>query len=125
MYMWYYGLHIITGVSWIVFLLQFIKTFQYNKTADKVIFNFLSLFFMFVVLFLGVKLILMNPSVAKSGGWLHTKLSLIIILMLENLYLSVKFFKKKTISKILSEFLYWFTYIVFAVILYLAIFKSF
>ncbi len=125
MYMWYFNLHLIAAISWMVFLLQFIKTFQYNKKTDKIIFNFLSLFFMIIVLFLGTKMILMNTGVAKSGGWLHAKLSLVIILMLENIYLSIKFFKKKSISNLLCSFFYWSDYIIFIIILYLSLFRPF
>jgi len=125
MYMWYFGLHLIAGISWMIFLLGFIKSFQSNKKVDKIIFNFLSLFFMLIVLFLGVKVILLNPIVAKSGGWLHTKLSFVIVLMLENIYLSMKFFKKKSISSKLSEILFWLSYVIFVIILYLSIFKPF
>ncbi len=125
MYLWYFNLHLIAAISWMVFLLQFIKTFQYDKKADKVIFNFLSLFFMLIMLFLGTKMILMNPAVAKSGGWLHTKLSFVIILMLENVYLSLKFFKKKKISGLFLEILYWLSYILFILVISLSLFKPF
>ena len=125
MYLWYFNLHLIAAISWMVFLLQFIKTFQYDKKADKVIFNFLSLFFMLIVLFLGIKMILMNPSVAKKSGWLHTKLSFVIILMLENVYLSLKFFKKKKITRLFLEILYWLSYILFILSISLSLFKPF
>ncbi len=125
MYLWYFNLHLIAAISWMVFLLQFIKTFQYDKKADKVIFNFLSLFFMLIVLFLGIKMILMNPAVAKKSGWLHTKLSFVIILMLENIYLSLKFFKKKKITRLFLEILYWLSYILFILSISLSLFKPF
>ena len=125
MYLWYFNLHLIAAISWMVFLLQFIKTFQYDKKADKVIFNFLSLFFMLIVLFLGIKMILMNPAVAKKSGWLHTKLSFVIILMLENVYLSLKFFKKKKITRLFLEILYWLSYILFILVISLSLFKPF
>ncbi len=125
MYLWYFNLHLIAAISWMVFLLQFIKTFQYDKKADKVIFNFLSLFFMLIVLFLEIKMILMNPAVAKKSGWLHTKLSFVIILMLENIYLSLKFFKKKKITRLFLEILYWLSYILFILSISLSLFKPF
>ncbi len=125
MYLWYFNLHLIAAISWMVFLLQFIKTFQYDKKVDKVIFNFLSLFFMLIVLFLGIKMILMNPAVAKKSGWLHIKLSFVTILMLENIYLSLKFFKKKKISRLFLEILYWLSYILFILSISLSLFKPF
>lgn len=118
MYLWYINFHLIAGISWMVFLLQFVR-------EKKLIFNVLSLVFMLIVLILGTKSILLNPSIAKSGGWLHTKLSLVIVLMLENVYLSIRAFKKKGISKFLSEVIYWFDYIVLVAILVLSLFRPF
>ena len=122
MYMWYLGFHVIAGVSWMVFLLSFIRSFE---SKSRVIFNVLSLISMIVLLLLGIRLILLNPSVAKSGGWLHTKLSFVIILMLENLYLSFLSFKKKNLSKFVLEVMYWFSYILLVVILALSFFRPF
>jgi len=118
MYWWYLNFHIIAGVSWIIFLLQFIR-------ERKLVFNVLSLFFMIAVLGIGTKVILLNPSIAKSGAWLHTKLSFVILLMIENLYLSFIFFIKKDISEFLSKLLYWITYAIFIIILVLSLFRPF
>jgi len=118
MYLWYMNLHLIAGISWIFFLISFIRD-------RKAIFNLLSLIFMLIVIFLGVKLITLNPSILKSGGWLHAKLSLIVILMFENLYLSILYFKKKEISKILLETFYWMDYIILITIFGLGFFRPF
>ena len=122
MYLLYYNLHIISVVSWMVFLLQLLKSIEYNKKADKIIFSFLSLFFMGILTFLGVKLILLNPSIEKSANWLHFKLTLVLILMFENFFLIYVAFKKSLKEKIL-EIMYWISYILFVIILFLTTFK--
>ena len=124
MYYFYYGLHLIAVFSWAVFLLQFIKSYQ-NDLDDKYIFGFLSLFMMFVVLFVGTKLMLLNSSVTKSGNWLHVKLSFDILLMIENITLLAFVFKHKTLSKKILEILYWLSYVAFVLMVALSVFRPF
>jgi len=95
MYVWYYGFHFLTVISWMVFLLQFIKSLEYRKFSEGYIFGLLSIFFMIVLTYLGTKLILFNPSIEKSGNWFHLKLSVVLIIIFENIYLIYAFLKKK------------------------------
>ena len=125
MYLIFYNLHLLVVVSWMLFLLQFIKAVEYKKEVEGYIFGFLSLFFMLIMLFIGTKMILMNPQIAKSGAWLHTKLSFVILLMLENLFFLYKFFKKKSVSVKFAEILYWVSYMLFMFILALSMFRPF
>ena len=122
--MFYYVLHIITVVSWSIFLLQFIKSLQ-NDTQDKFIFFILSLFFMAVVLFVGTKLMLLAPGIAKSGGWIHVKLSFAVLMIIENLVLAFICLKHKVISSKLYEIMYWVSYISFMIMLFLSLLKPF
>ncbi len=108
-----------------LFLLQFIKTIEYKNIKDEYIFGFLSLFFMIAVLFIGIKMILMNTGVAKSGGWLHFKLSLVVLLMIENIFFLFKFLKKKEIPVKFTEISYWLSFIFFIIILLLSMFRPF
>ena len=120
----FFGLHLIAAVSWMVFLLLLIKSVQ-NNTADKFIFSIVSLFFMVLVLYFGVRLMLLNPNVAKSGGWLHVKLSFDILLMIFNLYLTYVVFRRKSISSKFLEISFWLTYLIFVFMLYLTMFRPF
>jgi putative membrane protein len=122
--MLFFGLHLMAVVSWIVFLLLLIKAIQ-NESADKYIFSFTSLFFMVLVLYFGVRLMLLNPSAAKSGGWLHVKLSFDILLMIYNVYLVYAVFKNKTISSKFLEISFWLTYLIFMFMIYLTMFRPF
>ncbi len=120
----YFALHLIVAVSWMIFLLQFIKSAQ-NNDVGKYIFGFLSLFFMVIVLFFGVKLMLLNPSVAKSGGWLHVKLSFAVLLILENTVLLYFVLRKKHLSAKCLEICYWLSYIAFMFMIYLTMYRPF
>lgn len=123
--MFYYGLHLIAVFSWAIFLLQFIKSAQ-NDLPDKYIFGFLSLFFMFLVLWCGVKLMLMNPQISKtSGAWLHTKLTLALLMIIENFYIGYLVLKNKSLSQKTMEILYWCSYLVFVLMIALTMFRPF
>ncbi len=125
MFSFYFSLHIIAVTSWVLFLLQFIKSLQHQKINESYVFGFLSLFFLIIVFYLGVKLISFNVDVFKSGGWLHLKITLALILGIENLYYFYAFLKKKYISKKIMEITYWLTYLIFVFILFLTLFRPF
>ncbi len=125
MFSFYFSLHIIAVTSWVLFLLQFIKSLQYQNITEEYIFGFLSLFFLIITFYLGIKLISFNVDVFKSGGWLHLKITLASILAIENLYYIFKFFKRKFISKKIAEINYWLTYLIFVFILFLTLFRPF
>ena len=122
--MFFYGIHFLVVMSWAIFLLEFIKTLQ-NNLKDKYLFGILSIIFMFIVLFVGTKLILLNPSVSKSGIWLHLKLSIDILLMIENVFLLIVLFKKKTFSAKFYIIMYWFSYLAFISMAGLSMFRPF
>ncbi len=122
--MFYFVLHIIVVVSWVLFLLQFIKSLQHKVFSESYIFGFLSLFFLIVSFYLGVKLIKLNPH-DLTNGWLHLKITLALILAVENLFYLIKFFLKKPISIKFAEISYWISYLIFVFILYLTLAKPF
>jgi len=80
---------------------------------------------MLIVLGVGTKLMLLNPAVAKSGAWLHVKLSFDILLMIENIYLLYVLFKSKKLSDKVYEILYWGSYLSFILMIALTMFRPF
>lgn len=120
MYYILYSFHFILFFSYGVFFLQFIKSLQFN--LQKKLFAILSIVFMILLLIDGTELILSNPAVAKSGAWLHVKLLIFIIVMLENIYFV---FTRKRFSLKFYEILYFFNYLCFIIIIMLAMFKPF
>ena len=124
MFYFLYGLHLLVVFSWAIFLLQFIKSLE-NNLGDKYIFGILSVIMMLIVLGVGTKLMLLNPTIAKSGAWLHVKLSFDILLMIENLYLLYVLFKNKILSDKIYEILYWGSYVSFILMIALTMFRPF
>ena len=122
--MFYFALHSIVVVSWAIFLLQFIKSME-NKTKDLFIFSILSIFSLILTFILGIKLITINLDILKSGGWLHLKITLAVILAIENFVYLILFFKKKEVSAKILEISYWGSYIIFMIILFLTFMRPF
>ncbi|GAB6045051.1 hypothetical protein JCM11957_06490 [Caminibacter profundus] len=122
MYYLWYGFHLLVVFSWAIFLLQFIKSLQ-NNLSDKYIFGILSVFMMLIVLGIGTKLILLNPVVAKSGGWFHIKLTFDVLLIIENIFLVYVLLKKINFSSKIYEIMYWLSFMIFIIMIALTMFR--
>jgi uncharacterized membrane protein len=85
----------------------------------------ISLLFMLLVLYLGVKLMLAMPGVSKNGNWLHVKLSIDILAMVTNIYLAYLSFKNKRISPVFSQILFWGSAGMFIAMYYITLFRPF
>jgi len=116
-------LHMLLVFGWAVFMVSLAKSVESRENSK--ILALISLFFMFSVLFVGTKLMLVFPQVAKSGLWIHTKLSIDILAMLLNIYLVYVVFKNKKISVKVSKTIYWTTVAMFMGMYYLTLFKPF
>jgi len=114
--------HMIAVFGWALFLTSLILSL--NKKNSKV-FAVLSLVFMFSVLFIGTKLMLMMPGIAKSGMWIHVKLSIDIAAMLLNVYLAVKVFKGAQIGEKAAGVFYWLNVGMFFAMYVLTLFRPF
>ena len=117
------NLHMMAVFCWAVFLVSLVQSLrcsQYSKLLAV-----LSLVFMLIVLFVGTKLMLLFPSVVKSGMWIHVKLSIDILAMLVNIYLVYIVLKNKAISQKLSSILYWAVVLMFLMMYGLTLFKPF
>jgi putative membrane protein len=85
----------------------------------------LSFVMMLVVLAIGTKIMLLMPKVAKSGMWLHVKLSFDIIAMAINTYFLFLAIKNKKLSQKSSVLFYWGIVVMFLIMLLLTLFKPF
>jgi len=116
----YIYIHMILVFLWAVFLISFVLSFCFKK-YEKV-FLALSSIFMVLVFYTGVKLMHLFPGIAKSGMWIHIKLTFVLVVMIVNLYLIFKFLKKAYVNVML----YYFFIILFFFIMYiLTFFKPF
>ena len=121
--MWLVNLHIMAVFCWAVFLISLVQSIKCNQNSKFL--AILSIIFMLSVLFIGTKLMLLFPEVAKSGMWIHLKLSIDILTMFVNIYLVYIVLKNKTISQKLSSILYWAVVLMFLMMYGLTLFKPF
>jgi putative membrane protein len=108
---------------WAIFLISLVTSINCKQNSKTL--AILSFVFMLIVLFVGTKLMLAYPGVAKSGMWIHTKLSIDILAMVINIYLVYVVFKRKNLSKFLSDIIFWFLILIFIGMYYLTLFKPF
>jgi putative membrane protein len=118
-----FNLHLLVVFCWAVFLVSLAQSLMYNQYSKLL--ASLSFIFMLSVLFIGTKLMLLFPSVAKSGMWIHIKLLIDILAMLVNIYLVFVVFKNKTISQKFARIIYLGVIVMFLVMYVLTLFKPF
>jgi hypothetical protein len=123
--MFYYVVHLALAFGWAMFLLTFIKTMQFKDIKESKIFGFLSFIFMLVVMMVGVKIMLSNHSIIKSGYWIHLKLSIDILLMLETIFLLNLLRVGKFISAKCGNIMYIFTFFGFIFMIFLTMLRPF
>ena len=116
----YIYVHMLLVFLWAIFLISFVLSFWFKK-YEKV-FAILSFVFMVLVFYTGMKLMYMFPNIAKSGMWIHIKLTVMLVVMGINLYLIFKFLKKSSVNVLLYYFL---TVLSFVGMYVLAFFKPF
>ncbi|WP_456479311.1 hypothetical protein [Nautilia sp.] len=115
--------HMMCVFGWAVFIVSLAKSLECGEYPKFV--SFLSLFFMAAVLLIGTKLMLNFPEVAKSGMWIHVKLSIDIIAMILNIYLVYIVMKRKIVKKTTAAAIFWITVLMFGLMYYLTLFKPF
>jgi len=120
-----YIIHLLLAFCWAIFLLTFIKSMQNKNITDSKIFGILSVVSMIAILIVGTKLMLDNHAIIKSGKWIHVKLSLDIILMLENLFLLKLLKQGKFVSSKCGNIMYYFSLLSFLTMIILTMLRPF
>ncbi|MFN4307069.1 protoporphyrinogen oxidase HemJ [Sulfurihydrogenibium azorense] len=109
MYIWLKVIHIIFMVSWMAVLFYLPRLFVYHaenkdnqgfvqvvKVMEKKLFYFIGIPAFVLTVVSGLGMIALNPSLLTSGGWLHAKIVLVILLtafFFHNEYVRRKFLK--------------------------------
>ncbi len=117
------SIHMLAVFCWAVFMVSLAKSLMYGEKSRLL--AGLSLFFMFAVLLVGTKIMLMMPQIIKTGMWIHVKLSFDIVVMLENVYLAIIVFKSKPVNNKIVSFIYWSSVLMFVAMYYLTMFRPF
>lgn len=92
-YLWLKVLHIVFFVSWMAVLFYLPRLFVYHaenrenegfvkvvKVMERKLFYFIGIPAFVITVITGVSMILLNPELIKSGGWLHAKITLVVLL---------------------------------------------
>jgi len=123
--MYYYVGHLLLAFVWAIFLLTFIKSMQNKNLTESKVFGILSLISMIAILIVGTTMMLNDHSIIKSGKWIHVKLSLDIILMLENLFLLKILKEGKFVSSKCGNIMYIFSLTSFLIMIVLTMLRPF
>jgi len=102
MYQWILVLHIISLISWFAMLFYLPRLFVYHseqidkkefvgvvKTMEDKLYRIIGMPAMIATLATGIALIVINPDIWSTGGWLHAKLALVAVLVGYHLYLNI------------------------------------
>jgi len=116
------AMHMILAFCWGIFLITLLQSLSCAKRSKLL--AFLSSVCMLAVLGVGTKIMLMIPSVAKSGNWIHIKLLVDIFAMIINLY-ALYVTLKGNINQKLFSVLFWVTILMFISMYYLTLYKPF
>lgn len=93
LYLWIKAFHIIAIVCWFAGLFYLPRLFVYHAMSEdqvsrerfalmeRKLYRGIMLPSMIATLGLGIWLIALNPSLFSSGGWLHAKLTLVVLLI--------------------------------------------
>ncbi|WP_120819692.1 protoporphyrinogen oxidase HemJ [Helicobacter pylori] len=98
-FMWIKAFHVIAVISWMAALFYLPRLFVYHaenahkkefvevvRIQEKKLYSFIASPAMSFTLITGILMLLIAPEMFKSGGWLHVKLSLVILLLAYHFY---------------------------------------
>lgn len=93
LYLWLKALHIVAIVCWFAGLFYLPRLFVYHamsedqasrerfQTMERKLYRGIMMPSMIATLLFGIGMIVMNPGLFASGGWLHAKLALVVVLI--------------------------------------------
>lgn len=93
LYMWLKALHIVAVVCWFAGLFYLPRLFVYHAMSEDAIsrerfqvmerklYRGIMMPSMIATLLLGAGMIALNPALFSTGGWLHAKLALVVLLI--------------------------------------------
>ncbi|WP_312226239.1 protoporphyrinogen oxidase HemJ [Stutzerimonas nitrititolerans] len=93
LYLWLKALHVVAIVCWFAGLFYLPRLFVYHamsedqlsrerfQTMERKLYRGIMMPSMIATLLFGIGMIAMNPGLFATGGWLHAKLTLVIVLI--------------------------------------------
>ncbi|SNZ10197.1 putative membrane protein [Persephonella hydrogeniphila] len=102
MYLWIKAFHIISVISWMAVLFYLPRLFVYHvenkdkkeflsvvKIMEYKLYKYIGVPAFWGTVLTGVGMIALNPDIFKSGGWIHLKLTVALLLIAYFFHLSV------------------------------------
>ncbi len=102
MYLWIKAFHIISIISWMAVLFYLPRLFVYHvenwdkkefvsvvKVMEYKLHKYIGIPAFWGTVLSGIALIAVNPEIFKSGGWIHLKLTLALLLIAYYIHLSI------------------------------------
>lgn len=98
-FLWVKAFHVIAVISWMAALFYLPRLFVYHaenahkkefvgvvQIQEKKLYSFIASPAMGFTLITGILMLLIEPTLFKSGGWLHAKLALVVLLLAYHFY---------------------------------------
>ncbi len=98
-FLWVKAFHVIAVISWMAALFYLPRLFVYHaenahkkefvgvvQIQEKKLYSFIASPAMGFTLITGILMLLIEPTLFKSGGWLHAKLVLVVLLLAYHFY---------------------------------------
>ncbi|MGN8485707.1 protoporphyrinogen oxidase HemJ [Helicobacter pylori] len=98
-FLWVKAFHVIAVISWMAALFYLPRLFVYHaenahkkefvgvvQIQEKKLYSFIASPAMGFTLITGILMLLIEPAFFKSGGWLHAKLALVVLLLAYHFY---------------------------------------
>ncbi|QOG12232.1 protoporphyrinogen oxidase HemJ [Arcobacter sp. FWKO B] len=105
-YTWILAFHVISFISWMAMLFYLPRLFVYHtehkekkefvevvKIQEYKLYKYIGIPAMWATVISGIGMLLLNPSILSSGGWMHAKITMVILLIAYSY--SLNYFRKQ------------------------------
>ncbi len=102
MYLWLKAFHVISVISWMAVLFYLPRLFVYHvenkekkefveviKIMEYKLHKFIGIPAFWASILSGIGLLIMNPDIFKTGGWIHLKLTAAVLLAVYYIHLAI------------------------------------
>ncbi len=105
-YTWILAFHVLSFISWMAMLFYLPRLFVYHsehkdkkefvevaKIQEYKLYKYIGVPAMWATVLSGISMLLLNPSILSGGGWMHAKITVVILLIAYSY--SLDFYRKQ------------------------------
>ncbi|MDY0321628.1 MAG: protoporphyrinogen oxidase HemJ [Arcobacteraceae bacterium] len=105
-YTWILAFHVLSFISWMAMLFYLPRLFVYHsehkekkefvevaKIQEYKLYKYIGVPAMWATVISGISMLLLNPSILSGGGWMHAKITVVILLIAYSY--SLDFYRKQ------------------------------